>query len=423
VNLPRAPAHRLLSLALALLAVWGLWEQMPAPLPRHWDEAELTHLRSLALQSLPPVPADPGNAVADHPLAAELGGLLFFDTRLSANGKVSCATCHQPDKAYTDALPLAQGLAQVQRNAMGLVGASWSPWMYWDGRKDSQWSQALEPLEHPGEHGSNRVQVARLLLSDPQYRRLYEAVFGDAQALTQALADPARVPDASPLGDASLQSAWQGLSAQSQHAVNQVFSNTGKALAAWQRQLQPAPAPFDLYVARLDESATLRQSDSLSRAQLAGLRLFLGKAQCIQCHNGPLFTNNAFHNTGVLNSPGIDPAAGRSAGLRLALADPFNCLGAYSDASPAQCQELRFARDGDEIVGAQRTASLRNLAATAPYMHAGQIATLEAVIEHYDLAAVALVGHNEAKPLGLRAVEKRQLRAFLDSLNGGVTGP
>lgn len=415
------PRLRLLAVVLILLTAWALWEQVPAPLPRQWSAAELAQLRSLALQNLPSLPADPGNAVADDPQAAELGGLLFFDTRLSANGKVSCATCHQPQKAYTDGLALAQGQGQVQRNAMGLAGAAWSPWFYWDGRKDSQWSQALAPLEHPLEHGSNRVQVARLLLTDPAYRRLYEALFGDALAM--ALADTARFPDATPLGDARQQAAWQALSTQDQYAINRVFSNAGKALAAWQRQLLPAPAPFDAYVAGLDDAATVHQRDSLTRAQLAGLRLFLGKAQCIQCHNGPLLTNNAFHNTAVLNAPGIVPAAGRAAGLRLAQADPFNCLGPYSDADPQQCQELRFARDGDEMVAAQRTASLRNLAATAPYMHAGQIATLEEVIEHYDRAEMALVGHNEAKPLGLRAVEKRQLRAFLDSLNGGVTGP
>src|SRR5690606_24719240 len=97
--------------------------------------------------------------------------------------------------------------------------------------------------------------------------------------------------------------------------------------------------------------------------------------------------------------------------------DEFNCLGPYSDAPAEACAELRFARSGDELIGAQRTASLRNLAYTAPYMHAGQIATLEAVVDHYNRAEVAVVGHNEAKPLGLRAIEKRQLLAFLMSLS------
>jgi cytochrome c peroxidase len=160
---------------------------------------------------------------------------------------------------------------------------------------------------------------------------------------------------------------------------------------------------------------------ALSAGEQAGLRLFLNKAQCINCHNGPLFTNNAFHNTGVLPPPGELPAPGRSEGLRLAQNDPFNCLGAFSDATADQCSELRFAREGDDLIGSQRTASLRNLAHTAPYMHAGQITTLSDVIEHYNQAEESIFGHNEAKPLRLRAIEKRQLMAFLQSLNGGIS--
>jgi cytochrome c peroxidase len=415
--------RKLLTGICLLLAGYSLWQNVPAPLPRVWSSAELATLQSLALQSLPPVPADPGNAVADNPQAAALGGRLFFDTRLSASGQVSCATCHQPALLFTDGLARAVGMAQVDRSAMSLVGAAYSPWLYWDGRKDSLWSQALEPLENPREHGSNRVDVARLLLTDPVYRPLYDALFPQPGDLALRIADAGQFPAASPLGDAHWQAAWHALAEQDQHHINQVFSNAGKALAAWQRQLQPGAAAFDEYVARLATDAQVLQPDSLTRAELAGLRLFIGKAQCVNCHNGPLFTNNAFHNTAVLNAPGVMPSSGRSRGLRLAQADVFNCLGPYSDAAPQDCQELRFARGGDEMRGAQRTPGLRNLAATAPYMHAGQIATLEDVIEHYDRAELALLGHNEAKPLGLRAVEKRQLRAFLDSLNGGVTSP
>lgn len=408
---------RLFLLACVLGAGAMLWQWVPVPLPARWTAAELAQLRSMTLAALPPLPRDASNAVADDPRAAELGGLLFLDPRFSANGRVSCATCHQSDKAFTDGLSRSVGLAPVERNAMSLLGAARSPWFYWDGRKDSQWAQALEPLEHPLEHGSNRVDVARALLSDADYRQRYAALFGPVDALAQRLADTRAFPPASPVGTPAEQTAWQALSPADQHAINEVFTRVGKVLAAWQRGLHPEPAPFDHYVAQLDDDGTLRASNALSRSQLAGLRLFLGKAQCVNCHNGPLFTNNAFHNTGVLSAPGLAPAAGRSAGMRLAQADPFNCLGEFSDAQPGECQELRFARGGDELVAAQRTGSLRHLAATAPYMHAGQIATLAQVIEHYDRAELALVGHNEAEPLGLRAVEKRQLLAFLQSLN------
>ena len=157
----RGPVRARLLLALAFVLVTGYagWQYLPAPLPGQWRADELAVLQSLALQSLPAVPADPSNAVADNPLAAQLGRQLFLDARLSADGRVSCATCHQPQRLFTDGLEQSVGLAKVERNAMGLVAASYSPWLYWDGRKDSVWSQALGPLEDPREHGSNRVQV------------------------------------------------------------------------------------------------------------------------------------------------------------------------------------------------------------------------------------------------------------------------
>jgi len=370
-----------LSSALAYLA----WQHVPAPLPAQWSQQELAVLRSLSLQSLPPLPPAPGNAVADDPDAAELGHRLFFDTRLSANGSVSCAKCHQPEHHFTDQLPVSVGIATVDRNSMSLVGAAYSPWLFWDGRKDSLWAQALEPLENPLEHGIDRSEIATLIKSDTDYRQRYESIFSP------------------------------GLNQQSD---DQIFANIGKALSAYQRHLLPGTTRFDDYVANLDDSGELAPNDLMNTDELAGLRLFINKANCVDCHNGALFTNNSFHNTAVLSAPGILPALGRAEGLRRAQADPFNCLGDFSDANPDACQELRFAKGGDDMIGAQRAPSLRDLSKTAPYMHAGQIADLAAVIEHYNNADLAMVGHNEAKPLRLRAVEKRQLESFLRTLNG-----
>ena len=148
----------------------------------------------------------------------------------------------------------------------------------------------------------------------------------------------------------------------------------------------------------------------------AGLRLFIGKAQCTQCHNGPLLTNNEFHNTGVLSFPGEVPDKGRAAGVREALANPFNCLGAFSDAPADACAELEYARTGYEVLGAFRTPSLRNLENTQPYLHKGQMYTLAEVLAHYNDAPPAMIGHNESKPLGLSAKELQQLEAFLETL-------
>lgn len=371
-------------------------------------------LESMALSSLAPPPSSPGNNVADSASAAQLGHQIFFDTRFSSTGTVSCASCHQPENFFSDQLPLAVGVSQATRNTMGLIGAAYSPWYFWDGRKDSLWSQALAPIENPLEHNSSRSQVAQLIVSTEAYRQGYQTLFGSLPDIDNESRFPV---NATPLGTPAQQQSWQSMSHSDQMIINEIFANTGKLLAAYQRKLLPGPSPFDTFVEQLRQG---QDATALNATEQAGLKLFLNKAQCINCHNGPLFTNNAFHNTGVLPPAGELPSEGRSEGLRQAQNDPFNCLGQFSDASPEQCSELRFARGGDELIGAQRTASLRNLAHTAPYMHAGQISTLPEVIEHYNQAEASIFGHNEAKPLRLRAVEKRQLLAFLQSLNGGI---
>ncbi len=143
----------------------------------------------------------------------------------------------------------------------------------------------------------------------------------------------------------------------------------------------------------------------------------VGKARCIECHNGPLRTNNEFHNTGIISAAGKIPDRGRIDGIRLVRDDPFNCLGAYSDDPVKDCAELRFARTGAEVVGALRTPSLRNLQGTAPYSHQGQTPSLERMMLHYDRAPLAMIGHNEANPLGLSRRERAQLAAFLATLD------
>ena len=117
--------------------------------PQPWSDAELRAIGSLRIGALPPLPKDPTNAVADHPLAQRLGHRLFFDARLSANGAVSCATCHKPERRFTDGLARAVGLSLGNFNTPSLVGAAYSPWQFWNGRADSLWAQAASPLENP----------------------------------------------------------------------------------------------------------------------------------------------------------------------------------------------------------------------------------------------------------------------------------
>lgn len=380
--------------ALAVATVMLIWWQNRAIEPPPWSDAEILVLRSLALENLPPLPPDPSNAVADNPQAAEFGERLFLDPRLSANGGISCSTCHQPFRHFTDGLRVGQAIATSKRNTPSIVGTAYSPWLYWDGRRDSQWAQALSPLEDPNEHGSSRLQVVGVITEDDAYRATYRSLFGE----------PGDVSGADPV------------------ALNTAFANVGKAIAAFERKLMPTASRFDEYVAVVASGDLHKQTELFSDDEVWGLRLFIGEANCVQCHNGPLLTNNEFHNTGVLSSPGELPDKGRAAGVREVLANPFNCLGEYSDDPLRQCDELEFVRQGPELVGAFRTPSLRNVAVTAPYMHKGQVATLADALLNYNKAPEAMIGHNEAKSLGLSTRELRQLEAFLNTLTAPVGG-
>ena len=384
----------LIVLLLALAGAGAIYLNAPPPAP--WSDAELKTIQSLSLGALPPLPTSSGNAVADHPAAQRLGHRLFFDARLSANGAVSCATCHQPALRFTDGLPRALGLAVGPFNAMSLVGAAYSPWLFWNGRRDSLWAQATSPLESPIEQGLSRAQAARLIAGDPAYLNDYRALFGALQQL----------PSGAPLNK------------KEGAAVTEVFVNAAKAIAAYERLLLPGETPFDRYAASLGRSGAKAPDVQLTHQETEGLRLFIGKAQCINCHNGPLFTNHEFHNTGVLPAVGALPDKGRAEGARLVLQDPFNCFGAHGDDSSKDCPELRFMRTGDDLVAARKTPSLRNLGGTAPYMHAGQLHTLAEALDHYNRARNAIVGHNEAKPLGLLPYELKRLEAFLGTLDG-----
>ena len=378
--------NRVLAGVAVAMSAAAIWPSSGSAELLSWTETEILTLRSLTITSPPALAGDPTNLVADDPRAADLGHQLFFDSGLSATGAISCATCHQPERRFTDGLDKGQGIGQSKRNTPSIVGVSHSPWLYWDGRRDSVWSQALSPLEDPAEHGGNRLQFVHYIESTPAYRAQYEALFG-------------ALPDL-----------------DSPDNVDHVFANLGKAIAAYERLLMPGRSRFDDYVDAVVANNAIAQQTLFSPDEARGLKLFIGKANCTQCHNGPLFTNNEFHNTGVISYPGEVPDRGRIAGVREVLSAQFNCRSDFSDATSTECIELEFARTGYELMGTFRTPSLRNLENTAPYMHKGQIKTLAAVLQHYNDAPLAMIGHNEAKPLNLSGRELQQLEAFLNSL-------
>ncbi len=398
---------------IALFFVFKWWSDNRQAAP--WTAEELVILESLWLESLPPLFEDPSNLVADSLRAAKLGQQFFFDTRFSANGQISCASCHQPQKYFTDGLNKALAIGQTARHTPSIVGAAYSPWLYWDGRKDSQWAQALSPMEDPAEHGGNRMQYARLISTDENYRKEYEDLFGDIPDFSDMSLFPI---NAGPVPNTEWNSAWQMMTETNQHLVNQVFTNIGKLLAAYERRLMPGESRFDAYVTSLLRGNADLSQPLLTNDEINGLRLFIGEARCTECHNGPLFTNNEFHNTGLLPSPGELPDQGRSRVVQQLLEDPFNCFGPYSDASSERCTELNYMRtERIELIGAMRTPGLRNVSNTAPYMHKGQIDNLAEVLEHYNQAELALIGHNEAEPLGLSSRQLQQIELFLKTLD------
>ena len=388
----------------------------PAPgvATRSWTSAERTTLFQLSLTTLPALPADPSNRVADDPRAVELGRELFFDSTLSANGKVSCASCHSPQKDFQDGLPVGHGVAVGNRRTMPIAGTSRNAFMFWDGRMDSQWAQALGPLENPLEHGTTRTQVAQAVVQ--RHGKEYAQLFGAPPAV-------AGIPrGAGPNGDVAGRAAWSRLPAQRQEDISRVYANVGKSIAAFERRVTYGRSRVDAWIDAEQAGVPESQRDAsarLSDEEARGARLFVGRANCATCHSGARLTDDAFHNTGVPVAAGQALDDGRATGARNAVSSEFSCLSRFSDAHSADaCAELRFVDTTDQkLVRAYKVPSLRNVAQRAPFMHAGQFRTLEEVIAHYDRAPKAPAGVSELKPLHLSAAEQRQLLAFLRALD------
>ena len=396
-----------------------------APLRDRWSAQDVTTIASMRLKEADERPADASNAYEQRPEAAAFGRTLFNDARLSKNGQVACVSCHAANNQFEDGRQFDKGIGTGKRRTMPIMGAAHSPFLFWDGRKDSAWSQALGPLEDAAEHGGNRARFVKLVLA--KYKDQYGKVFGAAPEV-------GKLPDdASPSGTEAERAAWAALAPSTRDGVNRVFANMGKAIAAYERQVSYGESRFDQY-AQATVAGDGRGQEVLTGQEVRGLRLFLTKGQCATCHSGPHLTDHAFHNTGVPPIEPANPDRGRAEGLKKLLKDEVNCLGRYSDAKPEQCGELQFLRADDPgQLAAFRTPSLRNVASRPPYMHAGQFATLEQVVQHYAASPKAAIGHSElARPgekheerqtIQLSADDVKDLAAFLGTLTGPVNQP
>ena len=395
------------SLPILAIAMGGM---LAACKPPELTEAEKKTVASLSLSALPPLPPDPTNKYADLPAAAALGATLFFEQRLSIDGVVACGTCHLIDRQFQDDLPRGKGIGTTDRRTMPLADVARSPFLFWDGRRDSLWAQALTPLEDAREHGGNRTFYAHFIKDHLAER--YEHVFGPLPDLSTLPAN------AGPLGNDADKAAWNGMSEEQRQAVNRVFVNIGKAIAAFERSIVHEKTRFDRFADAVTAGKTPAGDAALSDDELYGLRLFIGKANCIECHNGPRFTDDHFHNTGIPVVAGLPEDLGRETAVKKVQDDPFNCLGIYSDAGPEACGELRFmVTSGPALTRAYKTPSLRGAADRPPYMHSGQIKRLEDVIDHYVRAPASPSGKSEVVPLSISERERAALIAFLKTIS------
>lgn len=374
-----------------------------------WTPEQWSIIQTLSLDNLPPA-TDASNRYLGNPQAIQLGSELFFDKRLSANGQVSCATCHQPEKFFSDGLNTAKGLDLGARNTPSLMGAAWNQWFFWDGRKDSLWSQALAPLEDSREHNIARTDLAKFVLTDAKYQAKYQALFGSKPSTEEIKAWP---QDARPSGSIEQIKTWKALSDEQRKSIDTTFANVGKALAAYVTTLKPQASRFDDYVSAVKVGAS---TEILNPTELEGLRLFIDpKQQCLNCHAGPLFTNQSFHSIGT-GELGKD--TGRAAVIDQIRFDRFNCLGAFSDAPAETCTKLQYMqRNRHQLIGAYKTPTLRNVANTAPYFHNGSQPDLAKVLDHYINSQEIQAGRADLKAITLTDHEKTALITFLKTLN------
>ncbi len=341
----------------------------------------------------PPLVADPSNRVSGNREAAALGQRLFFDGRLSANGRVACVSCHMPPALFSDRRKTSTGIAPVDRNSPSLLDVRFQRWFGRDGGADSLWAHALRPLADPREHGIALTRLAELLSTDAELSCRYRKVFGRDAASVDADTGAA---------------------------------DGAKAIAAFQETLVSMPTPFDRFrdaLAAGDRDAAARYPAAAQR----GARIFVGKGRCNVCHIGPLFSNREFADVGIpfFVAPGkVD--SGRHDGIRRVRDDPFNQLGRHND-DPARATGIatRHVDPQPKNFGEWKVPGLRNVARTAPYMHNGSLATLTDVIRHYsdlDEDRLHADGERILKPLKLNDAEVADLVSFLESLDSPPPG-
>lgn len=328
----------------------------------------------------------------DNPMTKEkiaLGDKLFHDERFSSDGKVSCATCHEKTKAFTDGpLKVSEGIQKLKgtRNAPTVLNSAFNLTQFWDGRSPSLEDQALHPFTNPVEMGlKDHEPILKIVRSDKAYRAAFKNVFKMA---------PEKV----------------------------TMKEVTKAIAAFERTAISGNSRFDRWY--------FNGEKTLNKFEQEGFRVFIEDGRCVSCHavehTSALFTDHRFHNVGV----GINkvPKADVDRLVTEFLAANYNNeevdVIVLKDAKTSEIGRVAVSRNLSEI-GAFKTPTLRNIELTAPYMHDGSLKTLEDVVEHYDRGGASSDEEKEKispflsggiRPLDLSDEDKNNLVAFLKTL-------
>jgi cytochrome c peroxidase len=316
---------------------------------------------------------------ADNEMTAEriaLGRKLYFDTRLSKDGTLACATCHDVSRGFTDHRSVSEGIGDRlgKRSAPTTMNAAMMQTQFWDGRSPSLDEQAKLPILNPIEMGHpDPASAMAAVNTDHAYQGLFQKAYG-------------RAPN---------------------------YDDLGRAIASFERTLIFLDAPFDRFAAG-DRTA-------LSAAAQRGLELFNGKARCVSCHminsSNPLGTDNRFHNIGVsARKQNFEALAGQAIGILKQNTDPQALDKLALETDMSELGRFLVSKQREDI-GSFKTEQLRNVGLTAPYMHDGSLHTLWDVVDHYNKGGETnayLDGGIE--PLNLSENEINDVVAFLFAL-------
>ena len=325
------------------------------------------------LDALGPVPVQLDNKQTPEKIA--LGKMLFFDPPLGGDASIACSDCHSPKEGWSFAAPISRGYPATihWRSSQTIVNAAYYSKLFWAGSSKSLEAQAPSAAKGGvAGNGENDVMEARLAFI-PEYRKRFREVFGDEWPL--------------------IDNAW-------------------KAIAAFERTLVQRDTPFDKYMND--------DGDALGEAEKRGLALFQGKANCVECHNGALFSDQKFYNLGVPRHDGWLEDGLKQITFRFELYAKGVTEEDYRTLKDDPGLYFRTKQKRDK--GKFRTPSLRYTLYTAPYMHNGAFFGLDEVIDFYNEGG----GTNDfaanktriLKPLGLTDDEKEDLLMFLESLSG-----